>query len=94
MLDVRFLPEPVLRAEPVGVDGRGRGGARASSSTTPDAREFLDKAEELLAVRRSRASEREGKAYVTVAIGCTGGRHRSVAVVAGAGAAAAEAPSL
>ena len=24
--------------------------------------------------------DREGKAYVTVAIGCTGGRHRSVAV--------------
>jgi UPF0042 nucleotide-binding protein len=25
--------------------------------------------------------EREGKRYLTVAIGCTGGRHRSVAVV-------------
>ena len=26
-------------------------------------------------------AEREGKAYLTVAVGCTGGRHRSVAVV-------------
>jgi UPF0042 nucleotide-binding protein len=26
------------------------------------------------------AYQREGKAYLTVAIGCTGGRHRSVAV--------------
>src|SRR5207245_9421628 len=27
------------------------------------------------------AYQREGKAYLTVAIGCTGGRHRSVALV-------------
>ncbi len=26
--------------------------------------------------------DREGKAYLTVGVGCTGGRHRSVAVVA------------
>jgi RNase adapter protein RapZ len=27
------------------------------------------------------AYQREGKAYLTVAVGCTGGRHRSVALV-------------
>ena len=27
-----------------------------------------------------RGFEREGKSYATVAIGCTGGRHRSVAI--------------
>ena len=27
------------------------------------------------------AYRREGKAYLTVAVGCTGGRHRSVALV-------------
>ena len=30
--------------------------------------------------------EREGKSYLTVAIGCTGGRHRSVAVAERLGA--------
>ena len=30
--------------------------------------------------RCSRATEREGKRYVTIAIGCTGGKHRSVAM--------------
>ena len=45
-----------------------------------DAREFLDKSQALLEFQLPRA-EREGKAYLTVAVGCTGGRHRSVAVV-------------
>ena len=44
-----------------------------------DARELLKKFEELLAFSLPRF-EREGKAYLTIAIGCTGGRHRSVAV--------------
>ena len=40
---------------------------------------FLEKAEDLLTFCLPRF-EREGKSYLTVAIGCTGGRHRSVAV--------------
>jgi len=27
------------------------------------------------------AYQREGKAYLTIAVGCTGGRHRSVALI-------------
>src|SRR5262249_26924897 len=45
----------------------------------PEAQEFVDKSEQLLAFALPRY-EREGKSYLTVAIGCTGGRHRSVAV--------------
>ena len=40
---------------------------------------FLDRVEGLLDVLLP-AFEAEGKAYLTLAFGCTGGRHRSVAV--------------
>jgi UPF0042 nucleotide-binding protein len=40
---------------------------------------FLEKAEELLTLCVA-AFEREGKTYATIAIGCTGGRHRSVVI--------------
>jgi len=45
----------------------------------PDSRAFVDKAEELLRLS-IQGFRREGKSYATVAIGCTGGRHRSVVI--------------
>ena len=45
----------------------------------PDAEAFFTHAVALLGFYLPRA-EREGKAYLTIGIGCTGGRHRSVAV--------------
>ena len=45
----------------------------------PSAREFLDKLFALLEFLVPQYDE-EGKAYLTIAIGCTGGRHRSVAI--------------
>ncbi len=45
----------------------------------PETTAFLDKVEELL-VMLVPAFVREGKSYLTVAMGCTGGRHRSVAL--------------
>jgi UPF0042 nucleotide-binding protein len=45
----------------------------------PETQIFLAKAEDLLALCIA-AFEREGKTYATVAIGCTGGRHRSVVI--------------
>jgi RNase adapter protein RapZ len=45
----------------------------------PDTRAFVDKAEELLSLS-IQGFRREGKSYATVAIGCTGGRHRSVVI--------------
>jgi UPF0042 nucleotide-binding protein len=43
----------------------------------PDAQEFLDRIDDLLGFLLP-AYVTEGKSYLTVAIGCTGGHHRSV----------------
>jgi UPF0042 nucleotide-binding protein len=45
----------------------------------PESREFLDEVSNLLG-RLIPRYEQEGKTYLTISIGCTGGRHRSVAV--------------
>jgi UPF0042 nucleotide-binding protein len=45
----------------------------------PGAREFLDHYTELLNLVLP-GYEREGKRFVTFAVGCTGGKHRSVAI--------------
>jgi UPF0042 nucleotide-binding protein len=78
VLDVRFLPNPffVPELKPFpGTDPRVRDFVLGQ----PDAQAFLDKAEDLAGflIPRYRA---EGKTYLTVAIGCTGGKHRSVAL--------------
>jgi UPF0042 nucleotide-binding protein len=41
--------------------------------------EFLAELERLLALTLPRY-EREGKAYLSIGVGCTGGRHRSVVI--------------
>jgi UPF0042 nucleotide-binding protein len=45
----------------------------------PEAKELLDKLDDLFAFLIP-AYEREGKAYLSIAIGCTGGHHRSVVI--------------
>jgi RNase adapter protein RapZ len=47
----------------------------------PETIEFVDKTYDLLTFLLPKY-QREGKAYLTVAIGCTGGKHRSVSVTA------------
>jgi UPF0042 nucleotide-binding protein len=78
VLDVRFLPNPYFVESLSGQTGLDAQVARFVLEND-DAREFLKKIEDLLQFSLPRF-EREGKAYLTVAIGCTGGRHRSVAV--------------
>jgi UPF0042 nucleotide-binding protein len=78
VLDVRFLPNPyfVPELKPFpGTEPRVRDFVLGQA----DAQTFLDKAEDLTGflIPRYRA---EGKTYLTLAIGCTGGRHRSVAI--------------
>ena len=82
--DVRFLPNPHwdehLR-ELSGLDD-------AVSTFTieqPLAQQFLDKAQGMLQFLLP-AYQAEGRSYLTIAIGCTGGRHRSVAVTEAIGA--------
>lgn len=78
LFDVRFLPNPYFVPE-----------LREQTGNDQPVIEFLEKNEEAVETTR-RFNEmldylmplyqREGKSYVTVAIGCTGGKHRSVAV--------------
>jgi UPF0042 nucleotide-binding protein len=79
VFDVRFLPNPhfVERLRPQ--DGRAPE-VRDFVFEHAESRELLVRLQELLRFLLP-AYEREGKAYLTVAVGCTGGRHRSVAVV-------------
>jgi UPF0042 nucleotide-binding protein len=78
LFDVRFLPNPHWVAEL-----RPQTGLDAEVSTyvlgQADAAEFLDRTSELLAFLVPRY-EAEGKSYLTIGVGCTGGRHRSVAI--------------
>jgi UPF0042 nucleotide-binding protein len=78
VLDCRFLPNPhwVDSLRPLtGLDQA----VADYVLDRPAAKEFVDRLEELLASLLPEFVA-EGKAYLTVAFGCTGGRHRSVAV--------------
>jgi RNase adapter protein RapZ len=78
VLDVRFLPNPhwveELR-EHTGLEAPVRDYVLGQDSTTP----FLDRIE-VLVDELLPAYVAEGKSYLTIGIGCTGGRHRSVAI--------------
>jgi UPF0042 nucleotide-binding protein len=78
VLDVRFLPNPhwvdELRPQ-TGLDA----GVRDYVYSRPGAAEFLDRSGELLAIIGA-GYETEGKRFLTLGVGCTGGRHRSVAM--------------
>jgi UPF0042 nucleotide-binding protein len=78
VLDVRLLENPYFVAELRPKAGTDEA-VRAFVLKSPDALTFLDKSADLLSFALPRY-EREGKSYLTVAIGCTGGRHRSVVV--------------
>ncbi|MEZ5116833.1 MAG: RNase adapter RapZ [Candidatus Nanopelagicales bacterium] len=76
--DVRFLPNPHWEPELRPLTGRDAP-VNDFVVALPEAREFLDRYAALLDLV-SDGYLREGKRYVTVAIGCTGGKHRSVAM--------------
>ena len=79
VLDVRFLPNPHFVEELRPKDGRDAAVADWLMSHETTAR-FLEKVEDLLFFLLP-LYIREGKRYLTISIGCTGGRHRSVAIV-------------
>jgi UPF0042 nucleotide-binding protein len=76
VIDVRLLDNPFFVEGLRHLPGT-RPEVRAYVLGNPEAQEFAKKTEDLLAFSLPRY-EREGKSYLTVAIGCTGGRHRSV----------------
>jgi UPF0042 nucleotide-binding protein len=78
MVDVRFLPNPFYVDHLRALDGRDRPVSDFVMSQ-PDAQAFLDKLESLLKFLLP-LYQKEGKSYLTIAIGCTGGQHRSVAL--------------
>lgn len=76
--DVRFLPNPYF------IDGlRDKAGTDSPVENfvmdKHDTRVFMDKFDDFFSFLLP-CYEREGKNYLTVGIGCTGGRHRSVAI--------------
>ncbi len=79
VFDVRFLPNPFY------VEGlRERTGleeaVRDYIFASPETEEFMGLLKELFTFLLPRYAE-EGKSALVIAVGCTGGRHRSVAVV-------------
>ena len=78
VIDVRFLPNPFWIPELrdfTGLDAQVRNYVLAQEG----AEEFLDRYLELLRLI-SGGYRREAKRYLTIAVGCTGGKHRSVVV--------------
>jgi len=78
VVDCRFLPNPhwVPELRPrTGLDPQ----VSAYVLGQPGANEFLSGYRELLRILTS-GYRREGKRYLTLAVGCTGGKHRSVAM--------------
>lgn len=78
VLDVRFLPNPYFVEALSASNGLEEAVAKFVLDTD-EARELLRRTEDFLSFVLPRF-QREGKAYLTIAVGCTGGRHRSVAV--------------
>jgi UPF0042 nucleotide-binding protein len=78
VMDVRFLPNPHWVDELRPHTGQ-HPAVRDYVLGQPRAAEFLDTYHRLLDVVID-GYRREGKRYMTVAIGCTGGKHRSVAI--------------
>jgi UPF0042 nucleotide-binding protein len=79
VFDVRFLPNPHFVDGLRPLDGRDQR-VRDFVLGHDEARELLERLKDLLKFLLP-FYQREGKAYLTVAIGCTGGRHRSVTFV-------------
>jgi RNase adapter protein RapZ len=79
VMDVRFLPNPHFVPELKkfsGLDPKVRDFVLGK----PDTKIFIGKFEEMLEFLLP-CYRREGKSYLTISIGCTGGRHRSVVIV-------------
>jgi UPF0042 nucleotide-binding protein len=78
VMDVRFLANPYFVTELQPLDGKSeavRQYVLSHNETGLFLKKYLDLIDLLIPLY-----EKEGKAYLTIAIGCTGGRHRSVTI--------------
>jgi UPF0042 nucleotide-binding protein len=78
VMDVRFLPNPFWIPELRDFTGKDPE-VRNYVLSQEGAEDFLDRYQELLRLIGA-GYRREGKRYLTLAVGCTGGKHRSVAM--------------
>jgi UPF0042 nucleotide-binding protein len=78
VFDVRFLPNPNYIPEFKELTGKHASVARYIRSF-PQTQEFLAKTEDMLTFLLPHYAK-EGKSYLTIAFGCTGGQHRSVMI--------------
>jgi RNase adaptor protein for sRNA GlmZ degradation len=78
VLDVRFLANPHYEEELRPLSGKDERVVRFVERD-PSFADFMERIDGMLGWLMD-LFERQGKSYLTVAIGCTGGRHRSVAV--------------
>ncbi len=78
LMDVRFLANPYFQPELKTLDGETdavKAFITDQETTTIFLKKYLDLLDYLIPLY-----EKEGKAYLTIAFGCTGGHHRSVAI--------------
>jgi UPF0042 nucleotide-binding protein len=78
LFDVRFLPNPHFVPELKGYSGNDQQVVDYLNKS-PEVDETIGRFNDLLDYLMP-LYQREGKSYVTVGVGCTGGKHRSVAV--------------
>jgi UPF0042 nucleotide-binding protein len=78
VFDVRFLPNPNYIAAFKALSGKNPGVARYIRSF-PQTTEFIERISDLLVYLLPHYIA-EGKSYLTISFGCTGGRHRSVMI--------------
>lgn len=80
VMDVRFLPNPYFVPDLKALTGKDEGVIKYVLER-PEAQEFLTRFYEFLSFLLPKY-QAEGKTYLTVGIGCTGGKHRSVTLAA------------
>jgi len=78
VLDVRFMPNPYFVPELSSLTGCEKE-VQAYVLNNPDSERFLEHTEKLFDFLIPQY-KKEGKSYLVIAVGCTGGRHRSVTI--------------
>jgi UPF0042 nucleotide-binding protein len=81
VIDIRFLPNPYFISELRDLSGNDEA-VSDYVMNNETAGKFRDKFFDLV-IFLTPLYEQEGKSYLTICVGCTGGRHRSIAVVNG-----------